>query len=197
YEVELMEIDRGAWLSELRESIRTNRYFPSAMVVCDIPKAKGGIRPGSHLIVADRLVYAACVGACLEKINAEIGWAQGAVDFAYQLAAEPRQRKWLRSQFSGWEEFRERSLRKLEEGYPYVVIADISSFYDSIDVATLISDLRQVAAPQAVIEQIRQCVNRWGLVPGRGIPQGQSASDILAKLYLNSVDKNLRALGYE
>ena len=197
YEMDLIEIDRDSWLSDRQASIRSGGYFPSAMIVCDVPKAKGGIRPGAHLQATDRLVYAACVGACLENVHAEIRWAQGVVDFAYQLAATPRERKWLRSQFAGWEEFRECSLRKLEEGFPYVVITDISAFYDNIDVATLISDLRQIGVPQALIDQIGRCLNRWGLIQGRGIPQGQGASDILAKLYLNSVDKNLRALGYQ
>lgn len=39
------------------------------------------------------------------------------------------------------------------------------------------------------------CLNRWAVVPGRGIPQGTSASDVLAKLYLDPIDRNLRASG--
>ncbi len=197
YEVELIELDRNTWLAEQLEIVRLNRYAPAAMVVCDVPKAKGGIRPGALLTIGDRLIYAACVGACLEAIHATVRWSQGVVDFAYQLPRNVTDRKWLKSQFTGWQEFRQQSLNKVEEGYPYVVIADISSCYDNIDIATLISDLRQIDAPAAAVDQLRECLQRWALVHGRGIPQGQSASDILAKVYLNSIDHNLRAFGYE
>lgn len=77
-----------------------------------------------------------------------------------------------------------------------MVLADIPAFYENIDIGLLLSDLRQAEAPSPAIEQIGVCLNRWAQSPGRGIPQGQSASDILAKLYLNNVDQALRDLGY-
>jgi hypothetical protein len=75
-------------------------------------------------------------------------------------------------------------------------MADISSFYENIDISLLVSDLRDTGAPPAAIDQLSVCLNRWSQVPGRGIPQGQSSSDILGKLYLNNIDQVLKSMGY-
>jgi hypothetical protein len=40
------------------------------------------------------------------------------------------------------------------------------------------------------------CLHRWAGLRGKGIPQGYSASDILAKLYLDPIDHNLRNAGF-
>lgn len=43
---------------------------------------------------------------------------------------------------------------------------------------------------------LAQFLNRWVQVNGKGIPQGNSASDLLAKLYLDPVDKGLKNAGF-
>jgi hypothetical protein len=74
----------------------------------------------------------------------------------------------------------------IDAGAAYVVMADITAFYENIDLGLLLSDLIEA------INQISSCLNKWAQVQGRGIPQGQSPSDILAKLYLNSIDQTLK-----
>jgi hypothetical protein len=165
------------------------------MHICDVPKEKGLIRPGSILSLADQVIYAACLGACFPFIHKTLLWAQGTVDFSYRLAIDPNNPQWFRSRFKGWEEFRKKSISKIDEGFSYVVIADISGYYENIDINQLISDLRQSDAPGPAITQLAVNLNRWSLIPGRGIPQGLSASDILGKLYLNTIDQQLIHMG--
>ena len=74
--------------------------------------------------------------------------------------------------------------------------ADIAGFFEHIDLATLVSDLKSAQVDPLVVQQLSQLLNRWAKVAGRGIPQGQSPSHILAKLYLAKVDYNIRAMGY-
>jgi hypothetical protein len=88
------------------------------------------------------------------------------------------------------------SLTKVEEGIPYVVICDITGYYENVDIPILMSDLKQIGVPAPVVNMLSMCLNRWAQVTGRGIPQGHSPSDILGKIYLNSVDYNLRAMNY-
>ena len=196
YEIELVEVDRGAWLQGLKDSIRAYNYNPSPIVICDVPKGKGAVRPAGHLTINDRIVYAACVGACMQSIHEHLS-AATPLDFAYRLAADHNQADWLQSQFGGWTNFRKSSVAKIAQGISYVVIADISAYYENIDITTLASDLRQVGAPEEAIRQLGNCLNRWAQVTGRGLPQGHSPSDILAKLYLHSVDTNLRDMEYD
>ncbi len=196
FEIDLVEVDIEGWLRHLAEDIRGDHYNPSAMVICEVPKGKGAVRPAGDLNINDRIVYAACVGACFPSIHEHLSVHEGGVDFSYRLADNPDQADWLKAQFGGWTDFRNSSLAKLADGISYVVIADISAYYENIDLATLASDLRQIGCPDEPTAELSRCLNRWAQVNGRGIPQGHSPSDILAKLYLRSVDCNLREMGY-
>src|SRR5262249_26538754 len=40
-------------------------------------------------------------------------------------------------------------------------------------------------------------LNRWAVPRGKGIPQGYSGSDILAKLYMDPVDRGMRNYGFK
>ena len=146
YSVQLIESDLDGWLATRLEAIRNDTYSPRSMFVCDIPKGKGLVRPGSHLSYADRLVYTGCLGACFPAIHETLKWSQGIVDFSYRLSSRPKGPDWLRDRFTGWQDFREHSLRKLDGGALYIVMADISAFYENIDIGFLVSDIKQTGS---------------------------------------------------
>jgi hypothetical protein len=197
HELALVESDLDSWLASVEQRVREDRYHPGAMLICEVPKGGGLIRPGNYLSLIDRVVYTACVGACLEQIHATLEWSQGEVDFAYRLARQTSDAAWIQSQFTGWQDFRKETLTNLTTlDAPYVVFADIAAFYETVDVGMLASDLRVISAPNVAVQQISTCLNRWAQSPARGLPQGVSASDILAKLYLNTIDVNLKVGGW-
>jgi hypothetical protein len=197
YEIELIEIDLEQWLAAIDQSIREDSYSPGPMVVCDVPKPGWLIRPGSHLSLVDRVVYTAAVGACYPLIHNALQWAQGVVDFGYLLAADPNNPSWLKSRYTGWQDFREMSKEILQEAQvTHAMFGDIAAYYENIDISLLMSDLRSIGADDEVLTLLSSCLNRWAQINGRGVPQGISASDILAKLYLNTVDLNLRAVNF-
>src|SRR5690242_6495722 len=105
YAVSLIEFDLENWLATRLERIRQDRYSPTSMFICDVPKGDGLVRPGSHLSYTDRLIYAACVGACLPAIHERLRWSQGSKDFSYRLAVAPNNPEWLRDRFTGWRDF--------------------------------------------------------------------------------------------
>jgi hypothetical protein len=47
------------------------------------------------------------------------------------------------------------------------------------------------------VQLLSTCLYRWGVIAGRGIPQGYSASDILAKAYLNPIDRAMVDEGFD
>lgn len=195
FERRLIEADTNAWLAALKGDIAHDRYHPGPAVTIDVPKARGAIRPGGHISLRDAVVYYAAVGACLPAIEQALRWAKG-IDFAYQLSSKTHRIKWLVNRFKGWTAFRESTLLTIDGGYSYVVICDIAAFYENVDISVLMSDLRTAGCPQAALDILSPCLNRWALVEGRGLTQGHTASAILAKLYLNSLDYNLRELGH-
>lgn len=196
YEIKLIELNLEDWLARLLEKVRNGTYSPDAIMVADVPKGRSAVRPAGHLAMADRTMYAACVGACFTNIHQTLRWSQGTVDFSYRLASDPADPGWISNSFTSWTDFRTKSLDKIASGIAYVIIADIAGYYENIDLSTLVSDLRQIGASVEAVDQLSVCLNRWAQVQGRGIPQGHSPSDILGKLYLNSIDLNLRNKGY-
>ncbi|MEQ9408458.1 MAG: reverse transcriptase domain-containing protein, partial [Fuerstiella sp.] len=192
FEIDLIESDVTKWLADLKSEFETGRYHPSPMLVCDVPKPNGAIRPGAHLATNDRILFAACVGACLPYIHTTLSWSQGIVDFSYLLSKRIDDVSWMKSQFTGWKEFERKTLQAITGDVSHVLFTDITGYYENIVLETLMSDLRQTGAPDDVVVQISSMLNRWVVSPGRGLPQGHAPSDILAKVYLNSVDESLR-----
>ena len=184
------------WLAELEASIANRTYAPGPAALVEVPKGRGGVRPGTWLQPADQVVYTACVGKLLPQLIPLISFDPGPIDHAYQIE-DHAATGWLKSRFKCWEEFRTRSIELLEAGSTTMISADITGFYDHIALEILFSDLRDAGLTQDLLDLLGRCISRWAMVNGRGIPQGMSASDILAKLYLTTVDRALREAGLQ
>ncbi|MFI4948539.1 MAG: reverse transcriptase domain-containing protein [Alphaproteobacteria bacterium] len=189
YEIELVEENLEEWLEQLNQKIAAG-YRPTSALIADVPKGNGAIRPGATLSLEDRTVYAAAVGALLPAIHSGLRWSQGRIDFSYQLSSNPNRVAWFTNIFAGWARFRKLQLDRIkEEERSYVVFTDLTGFYENIDLEMLTSDLRNLGCDVGTVQLLRTCLYRWATIPGRGIPQGYSASDVLAKVYLNPLDR--------
>ena len=184
----LVQLCEAEWLASLRKTLADGSYSAIPATICDVPKGKGGVRPGTILSLADQVVYTACIGKCVRPLLPMLRYGKKSKDCAYQLA-DLKGIKWLKLRFACWEDFRSRSLNALDTGANAVVSTDITAFYDNIALNVLASDLRDAAVPEALVKLISECLNRWSMIKGRGIPQGLSASDFLAKVYLAELTK--------
>lgn len=195
HEFELIRVDRAAWIERLKAEIAT--FVPSDLFLCNVVKPKGGIRPGGILPTRDQVVYAALVGALSDQIRRALDWGGETVDFSYPLSANPKDPQWFANYFEYWRKFAEESLGIIRDWANPVVITDIAAYYEAIDIGLLMSDLRAIGADPKVLELLSKCLNKWSHagVPGRSVPQGFSASNILARFYLNPVDRALRDRG--
>lgn len=188
FEIDLIENELDNWLEELLEKFNSSNYYPSSLYTCDVPKSHGLIRRGSKLQLSDAVIFYALIGISMEQIYHSLDWARGIVELSYQLEPEYQRTNWIKNRFRCWNEFREKSLEAFDEDTSHVIIADITAYYDNIDVSRLSSDLRQIGIDQEVVSTLSKCLNKWSVTEGRGIPQGSSGSHILAKIYLNSID---------
>lgn len=194
YIIELVEQNLQTFLDGIRESVRRG-YVPSPSGTCYEPKGNWQVRPGALLRLSDEILYNALVGQCFPHVTRHLRWSQSDPDIAYQLEELSTTVRWVKRGFRIWREWREKSLRKLASA-EFVVTADIAAFYENIDLPRLSSDLRAVEMDDEAVRLLSACLNRWAEPRGKGIPQGRSASDILAKLYLDSIDHNLRHAGF-
>jgi len=183
------------WISSLSKKV-SRGYTPDESITCYVPKSRWLVRPGSVLGINDELVLNAMLGKNYTNIYRHLKWSQGDPDIAYQLRKGKYTTEWIRSGFIVWREWREKSLEKLKGDISHVVFADITGFYDNIDLNILRSDLNGMRFHTATLELLMNCLNRWSKPKGRGIPQGYSASDILAKIYINPIDQGMRNAGY-
>ena len=195
YEQQLIELDVDSYLRNIEDNLRHGHYSPDVLRVCNVPKPNGAVRPGAILSSRDQIVYAACLGACFQRIRTALSWPPNQIDFSYPLSDQLDSKEWIGNHFHSWSQFRTRSISAIDDGADYVVMADVAGYYENIDLSLLISDLREIGIERDLIQQISQCLNRWS-TSNRGIPQGFSPSDILGKLYLNEIDRGLAERNY-
>lgn len=190
-----VEVDETAFLESLLEEVAAG-YSPRQSTRCWSPKPHGLLRPGSVLEIEDEVVFNFLLGRFLEGIRGRLLQYQGEPDAAYLLAKDFDDPRWLQSSYLSWKGFRNRSKEKLESGFAYMLSADITAFYDNIDLRTLSSDVRDATGLGVEVALLVDCLNAWSGPRRKGIPQGYSASDLLAKLYLSSIDLALSHAGY-
>jgi len=194
--VDWIESDLDAWLDSVAEELASG-YTPRPSKFAAVPKAGGLIRPGTILELEDAVVYNFLVGRLLPSIIEQLKWSQGEVDTAYPLANDADILDWTGIGFLVWQNWRDRSAARLAAvGVEYVVVSDITGFYENVDLQRLASDVRAIGADADTVDLLQRCLRNWALPRNEGIPQGYSASDILAKLYLDGVDRNLRNDGF-
>ena len=189
--VDWIEHDRAAWLQHLARKLEAG-YTPQSSFACFAPKPGWMLRPGTVLAPEDEVVYNFLVGRMLPMVWEALKWSQGDPDVSYQLRPQsPAIVRWVRRGTGVWREWREKSLRMLSGHVSHVVVADIAGFYENIDINRLLSDLRALGAQQGDLDLLAKCLRRWAGQRGKGIPQGYTSSDILAKVYIDPVDKAL------
>lgn len=193
FEVRRIELDLDPWLLLVAERIGARPLAVEPLFILPVPKGKGLVRPGAWLPLDEHVIYTALLGACYPAIYERLKWSQGLYDFSYVLAA-PAETKWIKSRFKNFENFRIASEQILKQTR-YVVFLDVSAYYENINLGALSSVLRDVGAPDKHQQALYSILAAWAQPAGRGIPQGITASDILAKLYLDSFDQTLVAEG--
>jgi len=99
------------------------------------------------------------------------------------------------------------SLRRVEEllnnGYEWILDADIKSYFDTISHEKLLLLIKQKITDRSILRLITQFLNQEimetmnGWIPDKGTPQGAVISPLLSNIYLDPLDQFMAAQGYE
>jgi RNA-directed DNA polymerase len=173
------------YLEELSIALKRGTYRPMAVRRVEIPKGRAKMRPLGIPVVKDRIV-------------------QTALKFVLEPIFErefPKMSYGFRPGLGCKDALREVD-RLLREGYPFVVDADLSSYFDTIPHARLMERIKEHVSDGRVLElleaylhqDIIKGMEKW--TPTGGTPQGAVISPLLANIYLHGLDCQMVQKGY-
>ena len=171
------------WLDDLAEALRSGQYRPQPVRRVQIPKPDGRLRPLGIPTVRDRVAQMAVVLVIEPIFEADFE------DCSYGFRPG-------RSAHQALDQIR----ATLAGSRRTVYDADLTSYFDTIDHARLLQQLRRRITDGSVLRLIRLWLRcpvleddgRGGTkrtTPTRGTPQGGVISPLLANVYLHHFDR--------
>lgn len=184
--IEVFDLILDRELTQLQGELRDHLYRPSPLLRVSIAKPQGGMRTLAIPTVRDRLAQTAAAQILTPILDAEFE----EVSFGYRRGRSVEQALAKVRQYR-------------DEGYQWVVDADLNAFFDNVDWGLLLDRLRQSITDSDVLQLIELWVRtkiRDGvqtIVPTKGLPQGSPISPVLANLYLDRFDEAMLRHGYK
>ncbi|AQT85589.1 Group II intron-encoded protein LtrA [Paenibacillus larvae subsp. larvae] len=168
---------------ELLQSIREGRYKPSPVRRKEIPKPDGsGVRKLGIPTVVDRIIQQA-IAQQLQPLF-ELLFSDGS--YGYRPGRSAQQ-----------------AIRQVkayaEQGYGYAVEIDLSKYFDTLNHELLMNLLRKQIHDRRVTDLIKKYLKSGVMENGirreieEGSPQGGSLSPLLANIYLNEFDQEMKS----
>lgn len=184
--IKQFEADLDKNITSIHKELRTDVYKPQPVLRVYIPKDRKSKRPLGIPIVKDRIIQQAfrqIIEPIFEKDFSDNSFGSRPGRSCHDAIKRVEQYK--------------------QEGYRYVLDADIKAFYDTIPHKLIMDRLREKIADGWVLTGIEKML-KAGIMEGgicykttEGTPQGSVLSPLLANLVGDIIDKELEKEGYK
>ena len=183
---QMFEKQQMKYLKELEQELKTGTYIPKAVKRVYIPKGQGKMRSLGLPSVKDRIAQQAI------KMVIEPIFEKEFLDMNYGFRPK-----------KGAQMALEEVTRLINEGYTWVVDADLQAYFDTIPHDKLMTKVKKRISDGNVIrllelwlkQEIMDECKCW--VPTLGTPQGAVISPLLSNIYLHDLDLAVTAAGYK
>jgi len=187
---------KAKW-SEVKENLLSlNKYTWSSFRRLIVPKTEYFYRKATQLDPIDSLVIASFIHQFGNKIECNRIPISEQNVFSYRF--EPDDAGQLYSRQVNWDKFWNHSLSNATYSKnKFVIVADISDYYNQISHHTIENELISYEIPRIVVNSIKTLLSHITQGVSRGIPVGPHSVHLLAEAAFNPIDKYLKAVGYQ
>jgi len=179
----------GAYLrehwSQLKTDIEEGKYQPKAVRRVEIPKPQGGVRKLGIPTLLDRMLQQSIA----QEISRHYEPKFSEYSYGFRVGRSCHQAI-------------DQALMYLNAGYEYVVVLDISKFFDRVNHDSLMHSLSKEISDKRVLKLIRKYLQSGVMEKGvkhptkAGTPQGGNLSPVLSNIVLDRLDKELEKRGH-
>jgi len=171
------------YLREIQRAVKNGIYEATPVLRKFIPKGDGKLRPLGIPTVKDRILQQATKNV-IEQI-----FEMKFLDCSYGYRPD-------KSAHQAVEQIR----KYVEQGYTWVIDADVEKFFDSVDHKLMMSFVAEEISDGKVLNLIESWLKAGVMNEGEieetteGTPQGGVISPLLANIYLHEMDKQVTRL---
>lgn len=190
-------------VSQLLEYIKDgNLQYKSQSIAqhFNVPKTNFATRPAIEVNLVDRVIYQAYVDFIADKLDKKLNNQV----YSFRVnTGKNNDEYFFHYSIEQWKKYVYQSKGTLCEESPYLVVADLTTFFESINLEYLENHLNNLIIYQftenetivykKIISNIKNLLSEWNYSKDvhKGIPQNRDASSFLANLFLSNVDEQM------
>ncbi|MCK6549652.1 hypothetical protein L6R52_27700 [Myxococcota bacterium] len=165
---------------ELSSALLSGVWAPGRLLHISQAKTDGGVRRLSIATVADRIV----IEGLRRLLDPRVEPLLSPLAFAYRRGRSAKDA--VRA-----------VVRSVRGGSPWVTLADIREFFDSVPLEPVTRALSELGLSEALGTVVERLLGAHARRPGVGLAQGSAWSPLLSNLALVPLDRRARELGLE